>query len=112
MKKYQVVGIGNAIVDVIAQCDDEFLAAMGIEKGIMQLIDRDRAEKLYAAMAERTEAPGGSVGNTIAGLGNLGLTAAFNRKTGMFILAGFINHFAQLLRHMEAVKGDFLNRTG
>lgn len=77
MKKYQVVGIGNAIVDVIAQCDDEFLAAKGIDKGIMQLIDRERAQDLYASMAERTEAPGGSVGNTIAGLGNLGLKAAF-----------------------------------
>ena len=77
MKQYQVVGIGNAIVDVIAQCDESFLAHMGIEKGIMQLIERERAETLYAAMKERTQAPGGSVGNTIAGLGNLGLTTAF-----------------------------------
>ncbi|MCT2539284.1 adenosine kinase [Sedimentimonas flavescens] len=77
MKKYQVVGIGNAIVDVIAQCDDSFLEMMGIEKGIMQLIERERAETLYAAMKDRTQAPGGSVGNTIAGLGNLGLSAAY-----------------------------------
>jgi len=77
VKKYQVVGIGNAIVDVIAQCDDSFLELMGIEKGIMQLIERERAEVLYAAMRERTQAPGGSVGNTIAGLGNLGLDTAF-----------------------------------
>lgn len=77
MKNYQVVGIGNAIVDVIAQCDDSFLELMGIEKGIMQLIERERAEVLYAAMRERTQAPGGSVGNTIAGLGNLGLNTAF-----------------------------------
>ncbi len=77
MKTHQVVGIGNAIVDVIAQCDDSFLDHMGIEKGIMQLIERDRAETLYAAMKERTQAPGGSVGNTVAGLGNLGLRAAF-----------------------------------
>lgn len=77
MKSYQVVGIGNAIVDVIAQCDDSFLDHMGIEKGIMQLIERDRAETLYAAMKDRTQAAGGSVGNTIAGLGNLGLTAGF-----------------------------------
>lgn len=77
MKNYQVVGIGNAIVDVIAQCDDSFLELMGIEKGIMQLIERERAEVLYAAMRERTQAPGGSVGNTIAGLGNLGLETAF-----------------------------------
>ena len=77
MRKYQVVGIGNAIVDVIAQCDDTFLDHMGIEKGIMQLIERDCAETLFAAMEERTQAPGGSVGNTIAGLGNMGLSTAF-----------------------------------
>lgn len=77
MKQYQVVGIGNAIVDVIAQCDESFLDHMGIEKGIMQLIERERGETLYGAMKERTQAPGGSVGNTIAGLGNLGLTTAF-----------------------------------
>ncbi|MFD2173946.1 adenosine kinase [Rhodobacter lacus] len=77
MKNYQVVGIGNAIVDVIAQCEDAFLSVNGIDKGVMQLIDRERAETLYAAMGARTEAPGGSVGNTIAGLGNLGLKAGF-----------------------------------
>ncbi|MFP1642908.1 adenosine kinase [Pontitalea aquivivens] len=77
MKPYQVVGIGNAVVDVLAQTDDSFLDHMGIEKGIMQLIERDRAETLYAAMSDRTQAPGGSVANTLAGLGNLGLSTAF-----------------------------------
>lgn len=77
MKSYQVVGIGNAMVDVLTQCDDKFLDFMGIEKGIMQLVDRERGEMLYAAMKERTEAPGGSVGNTMAGLGNMGLKTAF-----------------------------------
>lgn len=77
MKSYQVVGIGNAMVDVLTQCDDRFLDFMGIEKGIMQLVDRERGEMLYAAMKERTEAPGGSVGNTMAGLGNMGLKTAF-----------------------------------
>ncbi len=77
MKRFQVVGIGNAIVDVLSNCGDTFLDHMGIEKGIMQLIDRDRAEKLYAAMGERSEIPGGSVANTLAGLGNLGLSTAF-----------------------------------
>ena len=78
--RYQVVGIGNAIVDVLTQCDDNFLDWMGIEKGIMQLVDRERGEMLYAAMKDRTEAPGGSVGNTLAGLGNLGLKTAFVGK--------------------------------
>ena len=77
MKSYDVVGIGNAMVDVLTQCDDKFLDWMGIEKGIMQLVDRERGEMLYAAMKERTEAPGGSVGNTMAGLGNMGLRTAF-----------------------------------
>ena len=77
MSQYQVVGIGNAIVDVLSHSDDRFLDHMGIEKGIMQLIERERAEVLYAAMNERVEAPGGSVANTLAGLGNLGLTTAF-----------------------------------
>ena len=77
---YDVIGIGNAIVDVISPASDLFLDQMGIEKGIMQLVDRERAELLYAAMTERTEAPGGSVGNTIAGVGALGLRTAFIGK--------------------------------
>ena len=77
MKTYQLVGIGNAVVDVISQADDSFLAHMGIEKGIMQLIERERAEMLYAAMQNRVQAPGGSVANTIAGAGALGLETAF-----------------------------------
>ncbi len=77
MKKYQVVGIGNAVVDVLAREDDSFLEHMGIEKGIMQLVDRDRAELLYAAMKDRVQTPGGSVANSLAGLGNLGLRTGF-----------------------------------
>jgi sugar/nucleoside kinase (ribokinase family) len=77
MKRYQVVGIGNAIVDVFAQADDSFLELMGIEKGIMQLVERERGELLDAAMKDRVQAPGGSVANTLAGLGNLGLTTGF-----------------------------------
>ena len=77
MKRYQVVGIGNAIVDVLTQSDDNFLELMGIEKGIMQLVEKDRGEVLYGAMKERVQAPGGSVANSLAGCGNLGLTTAF-----------------------------------
>ncbi|MEX0281636.1 MAG: adenosine kinase [Arenibacterium sp.] len=77
MKTYDLVGIGNAVVDVISQSDDSFLDHMGIEKGIMQLIERDRAEVLYAAMENRVQTPGGSVANTIAGAGALGLQTAF-----------------------------------
>ena len=77
MKKYDVVGIGNAVVDVLTTADDSFLELMGIEKGIMQLVERDRAEVLYGAMDDRKQAAGGSVANTIAGVGNLGLSTGF-----------------------------------
>lgn len=77
MKKYQVIGIGNAVVDVIARAEDTFLDLMGIQKGIMQLVERDRGETLYAAMRDEIQTPGGSVANTLAGLGNLGLRTAF-----------------------------------
>ena len=77
---YDVIGIGNAIVDVISPAPDTFLDQMGIEKGIMQLIERERAELLYASMSERVEAPGGSVANTLAGIGALGLSTAFIGK--------------------------------
>lgn len=76
-KPFQVVGIGNAMVDVLSQTDDSFLDHMGIEKGIMQLVDRPRAEVLYGAMSDRVQALGGSVANTLAGLGELGLRCAF-----------------------------------
>ena len=76
-KTFQVVGIGNAIVDVLTQSSDDFLEHMGIEKGIMQLVERERAELLYGAMEGRVQAPGGSVANTLAGLGNLGLKTGF-----------------------------------
>ena len=77
MTKYKLVGIGNAVVDVITNADDNFLANMGIEKGIMQLIEQERAEVLYASMNERVQTPGGAVANTIAGVGALGLPTAF-----------------------------------
>ncbi|MFK7744811.1 MAG: adenosine kinase [Roseobacter sp.] len=77
MKTYDLVGIGNAVVDVITHADDTFLDHMGIEKGIMQLVDQDRSEKLFASMQDRLQTPGGSVANTVAGVGALGLQTAF-----------------------------------
>lgn len=77
MTKYKLSGIGNAVVDVISHADDSFLDIMGIEKGIMQLIERERGEVLYAAMSDRLQTPGGAVANTIAGVGALGLPTAF-----------------------------------
>jgi sugar/nucleoside kinase (ribokinase family) len=77
MTKYQAVGIGNAVVDVISQCDDQFLTRMGIDKGVMQLVEQDRGEFLFEAMESRRQMPGGSVANTIAGLGAMGLKTGF-----------------------------------
>jgi len=77
MKTYTLVGIGNAVVDVISHADDSFLELMGIEKGIMQLIEKERGEVLYAAMEDRLQTPGGAVANTVAGVGALGLSTAF-----------------------------------
>lgn len=79
-KDYQVVGIGNALVDVLAHGDDAFLAENGVEKGIMQLIDRQRAVDLYGHMGPAQEVSGGSAANTIAGLAALGARTAYVGK--------------------------------
>ena len=97
MKTYELVGIGNAVVDVISQTDDQFLGNMGIEKGIMQLIEKDRGEVLYAAMNDRVQTPGGAVANTIAGAGALGMQTAFIGRVcddtlGQFYASAMADH--------------------
>ena len=74
---YHVVGIGNAIVDILAQVENAFLHKRDIPKGAMTLIDSDTAEKLYSDMGECEECAGGSVANTIAALAQLGAKTAF-----------------------------------
>jgi sugar/nucleoside kinase (ribokinase family) len=78
--RYDVLAIGNAIVDVIAPAEDAFLVEQGLVKGAMTLIDDARAERLYAAMAAGVEASGGSAGNTVAGVASLGGRAAYVGK--------------------------------
>ena len=73
---YDVAAIGNAIVDVIAPADDQFLADQGLVKGSMALIDDARALYLYDQMAAGIEASGGSAANTVAGFASLGGRAA------------------------------------
>jgi sugar/nucleoside kinase (ribokinase family) len=75
--RLDVLAIGNAIVDVIADADDAFLSEQGLAKGGMQLIDETEAERLYGLMGPGIEASGGSAGNTAAGLAALGLQAGF-----------------------------------
>lgn len=79
-KPFQVVGVGNAMVDVIASVEDPFLAEMCVERGIMQLIDTARAVELYGAMGVAREVSGGSAANTIAGLAALGARTAYVGK--------------------------------
>ncbi len=78
--RFDVLGIGNAIVDVIARTDDDFLIAQGMHKGSMQLIDEARAAALYDAMGPAVEVSGGSAANTIVGVASLGARAAFIGK--------------------------------
>ena len=77
---FDVLGIGNAIVDVLAHADDDFLVRHGLKKGMMTLIDADAADRLYADMNPAQECSGGSAANTIAGLASLGGRGAFIGK--------------------------------
>jgi sugar/nucleoside kinase (ribokinase family) len=76
-KRYDVIGIGNAIVDVLARAEDDFLVRHGMAKGAMALIDEARAEAIYAAMGPAIEISGGSAANTIVGVAAFGGKAAF-----------------------------------
>ena len=78
--RYDVLGIGNAIVDVIARTEDDFLLKQGMNKGGMSLIDEPRAEAIYNAMGPAIETSGGSAANTIVGLASLGVRTAFIGK--------------------------------
>ncbi|HET6970016.1 MAG TPA: adenosine kinase [Phenylobacterium sp.] len=77
---YDVAAIGNAIVDVIAPCDDAFLSENGLTKGAMMLVDPKASAALYSKMASAVEASGGSAANTIAGLASFGGQGAFMGK--------------------------------
>lgn len=76
-KGIDIVAVGDAIVDVIASCDDAFLQARGFEKGSMRLLSADDARELYAAIPTAREISGGSAANSMAGAAALGLRAAF-----------------------------------
>ena len=78
--RFDVLGIGNAIVDVIARTEEDFLLKQGMRKGTMALIDEPRAEAIYSAMGPAIESSGGSAANTIVGLASLGARAAFIGK--------------------------------
>lgn len=99
--RFDLCAVGNAIVDVLAPCDDAFLEREGLRKGAMMLIDEARAVSLYAAMAAGIEASGGSAGNTIAGAASFGGRAAYIGKVAE-------DQLGQVYRHdMQAIGAHF-----
>lgn len=89
---FDVLTVGNAIVDIISRCDDAFLTDNGITKAAMNLIDAERAELLYSRMGPAIEASGGSAGNTAAGVASLGGKAAYFGKVAEDQLGRIFTH--------------------
>ncbi|MEJ2128610.1 MAG: adenosine kinase [Woeseiaceae bacterium] len=88
----QLLGISNAIVDILAHIEDDFLDEIGAVPGSMTLIDMDRAREIYAAMGPATEMSGGSVANSVAGFANLGGSTAYIGRVKADQLGGIFNH--------------------
>ena len=91
-RRLDVLAIGNAIVDVIADADDQFLAGEGMHKGAMRLIDEAEATRLYEKMGPARELSGGSAANTVAGLAALGLRSGFIGQLGDDQLGEIFQH--------------------
>ena len=91
-QRVDVLGIGNAIVDVLAHAEDAFIEKHGLEKGAMTLIDAEQAERLYAEMGSSVECSGGSAANTVAGIASLGGAAAFIGKVRQDQLGQIFSH--------------------
>ena len=89
---YDVVGIGSAIVDIIARCDDDFIGRQGLSKGAMRLIDAAEVERLYGEMGPAIETSGGTVPNTCAGLASFGGKAAFIGKVARDQMGAVFTH--------------------
>ncbi|MCP2680484.1 adenosine kinase [Maricaulaceae bacterium NA33B04] len=90
--RYDVLGVGNAIVDVLARVDDAFVEAHGLAKDAMLLIDEERAEALYAAFPPGEEISGGSAANTLAGIASLGARGAYIGKVAKDQLGDVFAH--------------------
>lgn len=100
---YDVAAIGNAIVDVIAAADDDFIAANGLTKGAMMLVDEDQSARLYDKMGAGVETSGGSAGNTVAGVASFGGKAAYMGKVAKDKLGDVFAH------DMRAIGAHFDN---
>src|SRR6266403_3204306 len=93
--RYDVVGIGSAIVDILGNTTDDFLAAQDMVKGTMALISAEQAEALYDRMGRTVEMSGGSAANTMVGVASLGGTPAFIGKVGKDKLGKLFSHELQ-----------------
>jgi sugar/nucleoside kinase (ribokinase family) len=100
--QYDVVAIGNAIVDIMGRCDDAFLSKHGAIKGHMQLVDADTVSRLYSAMGPAVEISGGSAANTMVGLASFGARAAFIGKVAE-------DEFGRIFRHDIRAAGVSFN---
>jgi sugar/nucleoside kinase (ribokinase family) len=92
MEHYDVVGIGNAIVDILSYCEEDFVEAQGFAKGTMTLIDEARSQALYKLVGASTECSGGSVANTLAGMASLGSHTGFIGKVASDQLGKIFTH--------------------
>lgn len=90
--KFDVVGIGSAIVDVLAMVDDGFIETVQLRKGSMDLVDESRAKAIYSKLGQTKECSGGSVANTLAGIASLGGKPAFIGKTSRDQLGEIFSH--------------------
>jgi len=97
-RRLDVVGIGNALVDVIATAEESLVAHLGLQKGAMTLVDLDRAGQIYAAMGPGLEISGGSAANTVAGVASLGGAAGFCGKVAD-------DAFGEIFRHDFSAQG-------
>jgi len=90
--RHDVIGIGNAIVDVVVHAEDAFLESEGLVKGAMSLVDAERADDLYDKVGPAVECSGGSAANTIAGLASLAVRSAFVGKVRDDLLGKVFTH--------------------
>lgn len=101
MTDFDLLGIGNALVDVVVQADDAFLAEYNLDKGGMMLVDPERSDFLYTKMGPATESSGGSCGNTMAGFASLGGRGAYIGKVRD-------DEFGKVFRHdLDAIRVTF-----
>jgi len=90
--RLDVLGIGNAIVDILARAEDDFIVEQNLNKGSMRLVDMTESKRLYDAMGPAIEASGGSAGNTIAGIASLGGACAYVGKVADDELGAVYRH--------------------